>query len=131
MICEDDLEFLADRARLDHLIEHFYRDSRMDVLCLAYSRRNGVMVDPDFLITSNTRTTSCYVVKPHVVDMLHGTSCESVARLEAGEPDKLAAVDVTWLAAQREVIFALALPRAAQQGSSYSDVLGRAVDYKL
>jgi hypothetical protein len=131
MVCEDDLEFLVDRVRLDHLIERFFRDSRMDVLCLAYSRRNGVVIDPDFLITSNTRTTSCYLVKPHVLDMMQRTSSESVTLLEAGEPDKVAAVDVTWRAVQRKFIFALAYPRAAQQAPSYSDVLGRTVDYKL
>lgn len=131
MVCEDDLKFLVDRARLDHLIERFFCDSRMDVLCLAYNRRNGVEVDADFLITANTRTMSCYLVKPHVVDMLHSTSCESVARLGAGEPDKVAAVDVTWQAVQQRFIFALARPRAAQQAPSYSDILGREVDYNL
>jgi glycosyl transferase family 25 len=131
MVCEDDLEFLADRARLDHLIETFYRDSRMDVLCLAYNRRNGIAVSEDFLITSNTRTMSCYLVKPQVIDALRETARKSVKRLEAGEPDKTAAVDVTWQTVQRNFIFALARPRAAQQAPSYSDILGRAVDYNL
>lgn len=131
MICEDDLEFIVPRARLDHLIESFYRDSRMDVLCLAYNRRNGVAVSEDFLITSSTRTMSCYLVKPHVIAALRESARESVARLEAGEADKTAAVDMTWQSVQRRFIFALARPRAAQQSASYSDILGRAVDYGL
>ena len=131
MICEDDLEFLADRARLDHLIETFYRDSRIDVLCLAYNRRNGIAVSEDFLITSNTRTTACYLFKSPVLPALHRAATKSISRLERGLPDKVAAIDVVWRETQQEFIFALASPRAARQTESYSDILGRTVDYNL
>ena len=131
MVCEDDLEFLVDRARLDKLIESFYRDSRMDVLCLAYNRRNGISVDEDFLISSNSRTTACYIAKPHALHAIEACALKSIKMLEDNIPDKSAAIDVVWREAQRKHIFALAKPRAARQYSSYSDIEGRIVDYKV
>lgn len=131
MVCEDDLEFTVDRERLDHLIEHFYQDNRMDVLCLAYNRRNGIQVDPNFLISSSTRTTACYLVKPRAIKSIEACARMSIDLLEQGLPDKVAAIDVVWEKSQNDFIFALSYPRAAIQSSSYSDILGHEVDYKL
>ena len=131
MICEDDLEFTVNRQRLDHLIEEFYKDSRMDVLCLAYNRRNGIQVSPDFLISSSTRTTACYLAKPRAIKSLEMSALKSIELLKQGLPEKVAAIDVVWSQSQKDFIFALSHPRAAVQSLSYSDILGREVDYKL
>ena len=71
------------------------------------------------------------MVKPRAIKSIETCARLSIDLLEQGFPDKVAAIDVVWEKSQKDFIFALSYPRAAVQSSSYSDILGREVDYKL
>jgi hypothetical protein len=129
MICEDDCEFLVDRARLDHLIEAFFNDDRLDVLSLGYNAKNGVSVGKDFAITSNTQTMSCYVVRPHMQAPLLECMEDAITGLQNGLPQHVSANDVVWKRLQKTSLFAIPNDRPVQQRESYSDVQAVAVNY--
>ena len=61
MICEDDCQFIADRAAIDAAIEEFFYNPHLDVLCLAYNAKNGFAISQNLMITSDTQTMSCYI----------------------------------------------------------------------
>ncbi|MDC0959771.1 hypothetical protein OAR42_04915, partial [Planktomarina temperata] len=63
MICEDDCQFIADRAAIDAAIEEFFFNPHLDVLCLAYNAENGFAISQNLMITSDTQTMSCYILK--------------------------------------------------------------------
>lgn len=131
MICEDDCTFLVDRKALDHLVNAFANDPRLDVICLAFNARNGITVTPEFMITSDTQTTSCYIVKTHVINELTLSAEKSVTLLAQGLPEQKAAIDVVWKEVQRHVCFAIPNKRAAIQYESYSDVQKTKTSYNV
>ena len=59
MICEDDCQFIAERAAIDAAIEEFFYNPHLDVLCLAYNAQNGFAISQNLMITSDTRMMSC------------------------------------------------------------------------
>lgn len=129
MICEDDCTFLADRDRLDTLIGAFFKDSRFEVLCLAYNNANEYRVSDDFCITSDTQTMSCYVVKSSILSRLRQAGEMSVLGLKAGNSITVSAIDIVWKDLQRDHFFCFPVVRAAAQIESYSDIEGKIVNY--
>ncbi|WP_162561674.1 hypothetical protein [Yoonia vestfoldensis] len=131
MVCEDDCAFILARPEIDALIEAFYQDDRLDVLCLAYNAANGIKVSRWLRITSDTQTTSCYILKAHMIPSMLEIAEISTAKLLRGEPVPIGAIDIVWKKLQKTVFFALAVPRAAKQIPSYSDIERKLMDYRL
>ncbi|WP_131802523.1 hypothetical protein [Yoonia litorea] len=131
MVCEDDCEFLASRAEIDAAINAFANDERLSVLCLAYAAKNGIGISDLLAISSNLKTTACYIFKPAVADDLRDCFDESFHRLSQGERDKTAAIDVRWRDLQAKYFFALPIKRALRQRRSYSDIVNRKVFYRV
>lgn len=131
MICEDDCSFAVDRRQLDHLIEEFFRDDRLDVLCLGYNALNGIRVSDDFSLTSRTRTTSCYVVKPWMQEALSISMAESCRGLQNGLPPSVAACDIVWRQLQKTSFFVFPTDRAVYQAPSFSDIRRKEVNYRI
>ena len=129
MICEDDCSFLLDRDRIDMIIDAFYADERLDVLCLAYKALNGFSISPDLAVTSDTQTTSCYVIRERVRNDLCRIAAKSVELLRQGVREDRAAIDRVWKDLQRSVFFAIPNERAASQITSFSDIKGKVVNY--
>lgn len=133
MVCEDDLLFNCSASHLDALIEEFMLDSRLDVLCLANNVMNSCAFrigdESNFLITTNSQTTACYVLKPHMFQPMIEIFKKSVELLKSGEVDKKGAIDVQWKSVQRKHIFVVPKERVATQAPGYSDILGRYVSY--
>ena len=122
MICEDDCQFIVDRPKIDELIEEFFQDSRLDILCLAYNAENGIKISQSLMVTSNTATMSCYVVKAHSLGNVLASIESSIAHLSAGNPSHLFAIDQTWKQLQQTQLFAIPSERAAIQLPSFSDI---------
>jgi len=129
MVCEDDCAFVADRRQLDHLIEKFFLDDRLDVLCLAYNARNGIRVSDDFSITSNTQTMSCYVIKSWMQQPLADSMAESSLGLQNGLSKWRSACDIVWKERQKSSFFVIPIDRAACQTPSFSDIEKEEVNY--
>jgi hypothetical protein len=131
MICEDDCQFLLERSEIDDLVDQFFSDTRLDVLCLGYNARNGVPVTNEFTITSNTQTLSCYIMKPHIVAKLIESALKSTKWLATGLPEQKAAIDVVWKELQTQYMFAIPRNRAAKQTGFYSDIQKKSVSYNV
>tara|TARA_B110000211_G_C14048069_1_gene539919 strand:- start:112 stop:852 length:741 start_codon:yes stop_codon:yes gene_type:complete len=131
MICEDDCQFTVDRMKIDSLIEEFFQDTRLDVLCLAYNAENGFKISEKLMVTSNTATMSCYIVKSHSLRKVLASVESSIAHLSAGRPTHLFAIDQTWKQLQQTELFAIPIERAAIQMPSFSDIENEYSDYGL
>ncbi|MDA8770625.1 hypothetical protein N9M97_03700 [Planktomarina temperata] len=87
MICEDDCQFIADRAAIDAAIEEFFFNPHLDVLCLAYNAENGFAISQNLMITSDTQTMSCYILKAPAIAPVLDTVRFSVDNLSRGGRD--------------------------------------------
>lgn len=131
MICEDDVQFLAERGELNEVLAEFLADPSLDVLCLAYNLGSRPhIISPRLSVTNDTQTASCYVVKDSAKKQLSKTLYRGAEMLEAGYPPWVAANDIIWKRLQRSSLgFAIPNKPMAKQRQSYSDVEGRWVDY--
>lgn len=131
LVCEDDLEFLANPGEISHLISEFLADPSLDVLCLANNPVTKPRVISKHLsIVNNSLTAACYLVKPRAIGPLVKVFGESVRLLEKGRPSHEAALDVLWRKVQqRTLIFSIPTKRIARQRASFSNIAGRWVDY--
>ena len=131
MICEDDCQFVMDRIAIDVLIEEFFFNPHLDVLCLAYNATNSFQISQTLMITSDTQTTSCYIVKPQAIGMVLGCALKSVCHLSLGEPGYDFAIDQVWKELQSEIYFALPKDPYAVQRPSFSDIENSYQNYGL
>jgi glycosyl transferase family 25 len=129
MVCEDDAVFRVDRARLDRMIETFIAEPALDVLCLGFNVRNEIPISETMSLTSNTQTTSCYVLKGHMRDPLLVTARGSIASFTSRR--RGVHIDRAWKGLQRRWFFAIPRFRAVVQRASFSDVEGRFVEYRV
>lgn len=129
MICEDDIVFLGDRDYIDQLIEEFYKDNRLDVLCLGNNPSNKVKISKLFNITSSTQTMSCYVIKEHMRVHLIKIFQESLLMLENGVDPRKAAIDKVWKKIQLKYTFAIPRVKTVIQSESFSDIEKKIVNY--
>ena len=84
MICEDDCQFITYRAAIDAAIEEFFYNPHLDVLCLAYNAENGFAISQNLMITSDTQTMSCYILKAPAIAPVLDTVRFSVDNLSRG-----------------------------------------------
>lgn len=131
MVCEDDCDFKVDRAELDEMVNSFCQDERLDVLCLGNNRHNGIDISGKFAITSDTQTTSCYLVKDTILSDLLKNINESISELQNNRPERRSAVDMKWKTLQKIYFFAVPTKTVVTQLASYSDVRKKIVDYDV
>lgn len=131
VICEDDAEFVISRHELVELIQNFYKDSRLDALCLGYNAFNKLKINSRFYITSNTQTAACYISKMHVLEDLVINAESSINGLTSGGSQQVYAIDQLWKRLQKQYIFAVPIKRAVIQRASYSDIEQKDVKYGI
>jgi glycosyl transferase family 25 len=129
MVCEDDVEFLVDRKRLDVLVDAFLDDRDADVACLSYFVRRSRPHNRLFLRGTNVQTASCYLIKRGVVEELLAVWEDGIEHLARGETPHRYACDRSWLRLQESRVFLVPIVRAARQRSGYSDIERRTVSY--
>lgn len=132
MVCEDDLKFIGKPDELIELITLFANIKDLDILCLSYNHQNEYAIDDFFLLSSDIQTMSCYIVKPHMRQLLINNFSQSIKMLEAGVDSQYnVAVDQVWKVLQKKYNFAILKKRFSYQGKSYSDIEKKIVNYKL
>jgi glycosyl transferase family 25 len=148
-VLEDDCEFLIDEDRLDHLVTYFLT-SKADVFCLAYNIPNKAIQNlirqirynffkPSiwkFLLgplkrSAKIQTTSCYILKPHMIQILEDLARTSVEELSNGAPAHQSAIDQKWKSLQKKYVFVIPKRRAAKQRASFSDIEIEYKDYGI
>jgi hypothetical protein len=134
MVCEDDCEFLTSRSDLDEVIEEFYNNDKLDVLCLGFNTPKNwqqVRISTNLLLTENTQTTSCYVVKPHVQALLESVAASSAEALLNDARLGLFEYDIAWKSLQDSYFFAVPSKRIVRQIASHSDIEQKFTNYGL
>ena len=133
MICEDDAMFIRNRREFDKVIESFYLNPGIDVLCMGFNLgARPYRISRELSLTSDTQTASCYVLKPRALDDVRSNLAKSVSKLAAGKPAKKFANDIYWKKLQRaRLVFAVPNRQMVIQRPSFSDIEGREVDYGL
>ena len=114
MICEDDCQFIADRAAIDAAIEEFYYNPHLSVLCLAYNAENEFSISQNLMITSDTQTMSCYILKASAIAELLESVRFSVDNLSRGGAGFDYAIGRVWKRLQQQMFFALTKERFAR-----------------
>jgi glycosyl transferase family 25 len=112
------------------LLESFLKDSNLDVLCLGFNHSNQFYNNEYFFLTSDTKTTSCYVLKPHMQEVILKNFELSVQLLESNI-DKIyrPAIDKVWKELQKDYNFVIPKVRFAIQIESFSDIENKITDY--
>ena len=127
MVCEDDVEFEAERHEIEALIGAFLANDKLDVLCLAGRVRGPrIWIGSNLAVVSGVVGQACYLVKPHMVKPLarlwrHGVKYLRVRSL-IGKNDHI------WKRLQRrKSFFAFPTYDVAGQRSGFSDIQGRSL----
>jgi glycosyl transferase family 25 len=130
MVLEDDCQFLKNSSRVGDVIEEF-SSSKADVLCLSFNATRYEPLPPlrKLRRVFDARTTSCYVLKPHMIKPIHDMASLSVDLFHQGAPSRFAAFDMVWRRMQKEKIFVIPNQRLARQRPSYSDIEGHFADH--
>lgn len=125
MVCEDDIEFLREKAQVEAVLTEFMNDSRLDVLCLsARVRGSKVAISEELSIATRIVTGACYVVKPSAIEKLKKSFRESSRRVSRGQ--KKAALDQHWHKLQRgRLFFAVPNQKTVKIVAGYSDIQGK------
>jgi glycosyl transferase family 25 len=131
MVCEDDISFTASGDCLAQTVQDFLADSVMDVLCIGNNPQRTPIAWSDTLsLTSDTQTTSCYVVKRSAAKALTRNLQRGLSRLKRTGNASRYALDVYWKKLQGgRLIFCLPTERLAAQRPSFSDIQDVWVDY--
>lgn len=129
VICEDDALFLINRTLLEDIVSNFYKDPRLDVLCLAHNEFNKIRVGRDFYVSSNIQTMACYIAKDHVLQDLCKVAKTSISGLSDGGAEEEYAIDQVWKTLQKKYFFCFPIVRAVKQRPSYSDIRDQDVIY--
>lgn len=129
LVCEDDVEFVADREDIDRTIEEFFLSPELKVLMLAHNAAWHIPITDRLGISSDVVTAAAYVVRVDILQELLAVFRRSAEMLKNGAPSHQAAVDVVWREVQKDQLFAICTPRCAIQRPGYSDVEQAMTDY--
>ncbi len=129
LVCEDDAMFSESRESINSVVEEFYNDASLSVLCLGNNPSHVIPVSKQMGISADVQTTSCYVIKAQAVSPVLASAQLSVKLLKRGVPSRNAAIDRVWKSVQKELFFAVPLRRLVRQIAGQSDIDGRYRDY--
>ena len=110
---------------LIHELAHVTIDS------LYYNAENEFSISQNLMITSDTQTMSCYILKASAIAELLESVRFSVDNLSRGGAGFAYAIDRVWKRLQQRMFFALTKGRLARQRPSFSDIENSHQDYGL
>ena len=131
MVCEDDISFSAEGDCFAQTVQDFLSDSVLDVLCVGNNQQRAPLPWSDSLsLTSDTQTTSCYVVKQRAAKALARNLRRGVSLLSRTGKISRYALDIYWKRLQGgRLVFCVPTKRLALQRPSFSDIQNGWVDY--
>jgi len=125
LVCEDDVEFLVDKETIAGAIHEFLDNPNLDVLALYGRARGGAHhISDNLRIAVGLVGTVCYVIKPHMADVVGELFSEGVADLQAGK--RRGKSDILWNRLQaRDYFFATPIGSYSRNREGFSDIEGR------
>lgn len=125
IVCEDDAQFLVDRAELSLVLASFMNDPSLDVLALYGRARGGSLhIGSGLRISLGIVGRVCYVIKPHMKGVL-------IDEFSAGVPLMLKGIrkgkgDQMWRKLQRSrYFFATPAKTMVRNRAGFSDIEGK------
>lgn len=127
LVCEDDIEFVAESDLLELVLADFMSRPGLGILCLAYRLRGPAFpISKNLALANNLQTAAGYVVKESALLALQQSFRSSRDLLAKGMAVSAASIDIRWKSVQfREVSFCIPRVPIARQRRSYSDIVGR------
>jgi hypothetical protein len=125
LICEDDVEFLVDKATIALAIQEFLDNASLDVLALYGRARGGShRISGNLRIVVGLVGTVCYVVKPHMTKVIGDLFTAGVADLQ--QCKRKGKSDVLWNRLQAKgYFFASPVGSYTRNREGFSDIEGR------
>jgi hypothetical protein len=131
MICEDDFEFKASRKNFEKIILNFLKQDAPILIVAGNTDPANISNYNDFFYrTTNTQTTTCYIIKKHYYDTLLENFFYSETKLSQQGKSELFALDVTWKSLQNRDLWLIPKIFCGCQRSSYSDIEKHIVNYE-
>lgn len=131
-ICEDDIVFKNPELYKENL-QKFYRNKEInwDILIVGGNNVPPFHKVNDYCIRIlNCQTTTGYIVKEHMYDILISNFKESVTNLTINPQNKrLYALDIYWKKLQPQYYWYMLIPPTVSQYESYSDIEKKNVAY--
>lgn len=132
MVIEDDAIFNQDFNTIKNLVDSFLVDEKLDVLCLGFNAFNKVYYNDIFDITTDTQTTSCYIIKPKVrSEFIKVFNLAYLLQCNRLDDQFGSAIDVVWKMLQLKYNFVIPKSHIVTQMPSISDsgITPHFVDY--
>ncbi len=125
LICEDDVEFLVDKATIALAIQEFLDNPSLDVLALYGRARGGShRISDNLRIVVGLVGTVCYVVKPHMTKVIGDLFTAGVTDLQ--QRKRKGKSDVLWNRLQAKgYFFASPVGSYTRNREGFSDIEGR------
>jgi glycosyl transferase family 25 len=132
MICEDDAVFSQPDVLNTSMKKFAESNLAWDVLLIGANNVPPYEKIGDYCIrVSNAQTTTCYMVSSHYYDTLIRNFREGVSKLLRDPTNKREwAIDMYWKRLQGIDRWYMLTPPTVYQKEDYSDIEGRAVDYR-
>ena len=124
MVCEDDVKFCISRRKLAEIMYEFKENLEYDALCLGFNVEGRIdKKSKNFSQTSNSSTTSCYVLKSYMIPELIRIAEQSVENLSKSPSLPIYQIDQMWKILQAQRNFVITNQRYVYQRNSYSNIL--------
>lgn len=125
LICEDDVEFLVDKQTITIAIHEFLENPSLDVLALYGRARGGSHhISDNLRIVVGLVGTVCYLVKPHMAQVIRELFMAGVGDLKRGK--RRGKSDILWNRLQAKgYFFAAPVGKYTQNREGFSDIEGR------
>ena len=131
IVCEDDVEFLVSREKIQEIFDEFMSNPTLDVLCLGYNAFGPrINISDSLQICKKINTTSLYVAKKQAIRHLMHCFSDSERHLINGDPEWIYAPDQLWTRLQEgKLIFAIPRFQVLRQRPDYSSIERASVNY--
>lgn len=133
VVCEDDVTFVGPGVILKQTVRDFLEDPVLDILCIGNNvRYKPIRWSALLNLSSDTQTTSCYVVKRRAARVLLRNFKRGQFLLSTWPNDPRFAIDIYWKHLQwGRLVFCVPSTRLAIQRPSFSDIEKAWVDYEV
>lgn len=130
-VVEDDFRLKISEKELESLIQEFFSNPGLDVLCIGNNQmRRCVPVSMKLGLTTSTQTTSMYIAKNNAIKVLICTCLKSIELYSRSESYHVYAIDQVWKEIQeRNLNFCVPLKQAGAQEEGFSDIEMKNVKY--
>lgn len=131
-VIEDDFRFSCSGADIKNVINEFFANPSLDILCIGNNQvRDNLGISSNLAITTGSQTASMYIAKSSAYMHLKNSFLRSLSGYINGEPYAKYAFDQQWKREQeRCLVFSVPKEKMGAQEEGFSDIEKIVVNYK-